>query len=308
MDNTPGVFSIAYLSPEPPALSSTFVFMELLGLERRGLAIAPFAVHLAQQPAPAQLALAGRTKVLYDGSPIRLAAAGLLASLRFGGGGLKALRWLASDIWAVGPWRMQAWKLAFQWARRGPPGARPGAGLRCTHLHVHFAHVPAQIAMYASAFAGIPFTIMAHANDIFERGLLLPRKAARSLKMLTISRIQRRPTCAASASRPVAASRWCAAASTFETRADIPSLRSAPIALSHRHARPLGGEERRRRPLARVGCTAQSSVAVGAERRRRWPAAAGARGARRRTRHRRSRCASKARWGTKACPALAAVA
>ena len=45
----------------------------------------------------------------------------------------------------------------------------------------------AQLAMYASAFAGIPFTIMAHANDIFERGLLLPRKAARSLKMLTIS-------------------------------------------------------------------------------------------------------------------------
>jgi glycosyltransferase involved in cell wall biosynthesis len=52
---------------------------------------------------------------------------------------------------------------------------------------VHFAHVPAQIAMYASAFASLPFTIMAHANDIFERGLLLQRKAARSVKMLTIS-------------------------------------------------------------------------------------------------------------------------
>ena len=41
--------------------------------------------------------------------------------------------------------------------------------------------------MYASAFSGVPFTIMAHANDIFERGLLLRQKAQRALKLVTIS-------------------------------------------------------------------------------------------------------------------------
>jgi glycosyltransferase involved in cell wall biosynthesis len=61
----------------------------------------------------------------------------------------------------------------------------------CAHLHVHFAHVPAQIAMYASALSGIPFTVMAHANDIFESDLLLPQKAERALKMLTISEYNR---------------------------------------------------------------------------------------------------------------------
>jgi glycosyltransferase involved in cell wall biosynthesis len=45
--------------------------------------------------------------------------------------------------------------------------------------------------MYASAFSRIPFTITAHANDIFERGLLLARKARRSVKMLTISDFNR---------------------------------------------------------------------------------------------------------------------
>jgi glycosyltransferase involved in cell wall biosynthesis len=56
---------------------------------------------------------------------------------------------------------------------------------------VHFAHVPTQIAMYASAMSGVPFTIMAHANDIFERGLLLQQKAERAVKLVTISEFNR---------------------------------------------------------------------------------------------------------------------
>lgn len=177
---------IAYLAPEPPAVSTTFVSEELLGLERRGVRVRPFAVHDALDAAPALTALTGRTQVLYRGPPAARLASGLRAACGFGAGTFKALGWLASDMWAVRPWRPAAWKLAYQWLA----GARLARRLRtagCVHLHVHFAHVPAQIAMYASAFTGIPFTIMAHANDIFERGLLLPRKAARAVKMLTIS-------------------------------------------------------------------------------------------------------------------------
>jgi glycosyltransferase involved in cell wall biosynthesis len=39
--------------------------------------------------------------------------------------------------------------------------------------------------------AGIPFTVMAHANDIFERAFLLPTKAQRAKKFLTISDFNR---------------------------------------------------------------------------------------------------------------------
>jgi glycosyltransferase involved in cell wall biosynthesis len=174
---------IAYLAPEMPALSATFVHEELLGLERRGVSVLAFSVHRPAAPAPGQEALAERTQVLY-GTPFIVDA--LCAIPSFGRRAFTAAAWLLSDMLEVGPWRLQAWKLAYQWLA----GARLGRLLRrggCTHLHVHFAHVPAQIAMYASAFTGIAFTVMAHANDIFERGLLLRQKAARARKLLTIS-------------------------------------------------------------------------------------------------------------------------
>ncbi|CAG0932150.1 phosphatidyl-myo-inositol dimannoside synthase [Planctomycetaceae bacterium] len=182
--------TLAYLAPELPALSATFVYEELLGLERRGLHIVPVTIRAPASPARGQEALAGRTRVLYDGSPLALAWQGLLAMPRFGAGAARALGMVLGDMLRVRPWRAIAWKLAYQCLM----GARLAALLRrerCSHLHVHFAHTPAQIAMYASAFAGVPFTVMAHANDIFERGLLLPEKARRALRLLTISRFNR---------------------------------------------------------------------------------------------------------------------
>ncbi|MBV5329580.1 MAG: glycosyltransferase, partial [Chlorobium sp.] len=61
----------------------------------------------------------------------------------------------------------------------------------CTHLHIHFAHVPTDIGMYASLLTGIPFSFTAHANDIFERGWLLREKIARSKFTATISNYNR---------------------------------------------------------------------------------------------------------------------
>lgn len=177
---------IGYLAPELPALSATFVHEELLGLERRGFRVQPFTVRRPAAPAPGQEALAARTQVLYDRGAPAMVLAGLAALPRFGARLVVALGQLTSDMAAVGPWRGAAWKLAYQWLA----AARLARLLResgCTHLHVHFAHVPTQIAMYACAMAGVPFTAMAHANDIFERGLLLPQKARRARRLLTIS-------------------------------------------------------------------------------------------------------------------------
>lgn len=176
---------IAYLAPEIPALSATFVYEEMLGLERRGVAVLPVSVHRPSHPAENQAELAGRVRCLYQGSQARQLLTGLFR-LPSQAGALKALGWLFSDILECGPLRPSSWKLAYQFlaAVRLADLLKQG---QCVHLHVHFAHVPTQIAMYASALAGVPFTIMAHANDIFERGLLLRRKAERAVKMLTIS-------------------------------------------------------------------------------------------------------------------------
>jgi glycosyltransferase involved in cell wall biosynthesis len=182
----PATAEVAYLAPEIPALSATFVYEELLALERRGVTVLPVSVHRPAHPAHSQTALAARTHVLYEGSLVVQAATGLAAMPAFGRGTLVALSHLLTDLWAVGCWRPQAGKLVWQWlaAARLARWLRRG---RCRHLHVHFAHVPAQIGMYAAAFAGLPFTVTAHANDIFERALLLRRKAERAKKLLTIS-------------------------------------------------------------------------------------------------------------------------
>lgn len=191
MNTNSNGLTVAYLSPAMPALSETFVYEELLALERRGVRVVPFSVRQPVKPVPAQQALAVRVTHLYAGGPLAVVLGGLLQLPRFGLRVGKAVGWLVSDVLECGPLRLASWKLTYQFLA----GARLAALLRqqgCTHLHVHFAHVPSQIAMYASALCGVPFTIMAHANDIFEDGILLRKKAARAKRMLTISDYNRR--------------------------------------------------------------------------------------------------------------------
>lgn len=183
--------AIAYLAPELPALSATFVYEELLRLERRGYKVIPISV---QRPAAAvrdQAALAARTVYLYDAPPLMTALRGLVALAGFGVRSGHALALLLGDMFECGPLRAISWKLAYQFLAAATLGRylqREG----CRHLHIHFAHTPTQIGMYASALSGVPFTVTAHANDIFERGLLLEKKAARATRLLTISEFNRR--------------------------------------------------------------------------------------------------------------------
>lgn len=182
---------VAYLSPAMPALSETFVYEELLALERRGFTVVPFSVRKPSPSVPAQHSLARRVIHLYAGGPVSVVTGGLLQLPRWGLRVPKTVGTLMGDIWECGPLILSSWKLVYQFLA----GCKLATQLRrqhCTHLHVHFAHVPTQIAMYASALSGVPFTVMAHANDIFEDGILLKKKAARAIRMLTISEFNRR--------------------------------------------------------------------------------------------------------------------
>jgi glycosyltransferase involved in cell wall biosynthesis len=182
---------VAYLSPAMPALSETFVYEELRALERQGISVVPFSVRKPATPVPAQEALAKRVTHLYAGGPMAVVLGGLARLPVHGTRVGKALQFLVSDIWECGPLRLASWKLGYQFFAASTLAARLRQR-RCAHLHVHFAHVPTQIAMYASALSGVPFTVMAHANDIFDDGILLQKKAARAKRMLTISEFNRR--------------------------------------------------------------------------------------------------------------------
>ena len=182
---------VAYLAPEIPALSTTFVYVELLEVERHGLRVIPISVRVPAVPAVDQQTLSKRTIILYSGSKMRLVLSGVASISNFGKRALVALKYLVSDVIESGPHPIASLKLAFQFFA-AIKLARILEREKCSHLHVHFANTPAQIAMYASALSGIAFTVTAHANDIFERGLLLRRKAERAVRMLTISQYNMR--------------------------------------------------------------------------------------------------------------------
>lgn len=182
--------TIAYLAPALTALESTFVYDELLALEREGVRVVPVSVHRPTKYLVGHDELLVRTQYLYDGGHLRTFARSLASCLRLRRRHGRSLRWLIADIREVGLLRAQGWKLLYQYLVAGEL-ARILVQNDCRHLHIHFAHVPTQIGMYAAAMAGIPFTVMAHANDIFERGLLLARKAERAARFLTISEYNR---------------------------------------------------------------------------------------------------------------------
>lgn len=184
---------VACLAPEIPSLSATFVSGEILELERRGLRVLPISVDAPAEPArdPEARALARRTLQLYPQPLARHLGASARALLRSPGRWLATLARVVSDAARVGA------------AGRGAPGllyrflvaATLAEALRregCTHLHAHFAHVPTDIAMYASGLSGVPFSFTAHANDLFDNAWLLTQKTARARFAVAISEYNKR--------------------------------------------------------------------------------------------------------------------
>ena len=184
---------IAYLAPEIPALSATFVYHEILALREKGFRVLPISVHPPASPAgeAAARALAGETVLLYPRGGASFLAAALRCALRHPLRTLSALGMLLRDLASVGAFNRCAAGLCYRFLA----AARLAAILEdggCRHLHVHFAHVPTDIAMYAARLSGIGFSFTSHANDLFERGWLLKEKVSRAVRAITISEYNRR--------------------------------------------------------------------------------------------------------------------
>jgi hypothetical protein len=59
------VIAIAYLAPEIPSRSATFVYREARALEAAGCALSYFSVHRPHDPAPGEEAIAREVRILY---------------------------------------------------------------------------------------------------------------------------------------------------------------------------------------------------------------------------------------------------
>lgn len=60
------------------------------------------------------------------------------------------------------------------------------------HVHAHWATYPAQVAWGVRALGGIPYSMTAHAHDIFLPNPMLPEKVLRSTFTATVSEFNRR--------------------------------------------------------------------------------------------------------------------
>ena len=179
---------IAYLAPELPALSATFVYNEILQLEALGVQVVPFSVHTPSSKVnePRVEALAKRTLNLYAQSKLNVLKDNLLCLLKRPVCYFKTLMMVGRDMWQVGLFSRIGLGLVYRFFFAASL-ARQLQANGCEHLHVHFAHIPTDIGMYASSLSAVPFSVTAHANDIYERGWLLNEKVERSAFFATIS-------------------------------------------------------------------------------------------------------------------------
>jgi len=156
-----GTAPVAVMVRMFPKLSETFVLEELLGLERLGMTLRLYT-------------LAPPTDALVHDAVARVRAP--VAAVP-AGGAVPARAVLAQAVWALvhRPWGLlQSWVQAGRQGRAGwrlwPRAAWLARRLRLDgvrHLHVHFIAEPADLAAQAAALSGLPFSVSAHAKDIY---------------------------------------------------------------------------------------------------------------------------------------------
>jgi len=160
---------VAVLVDHYPELSETFVALEVEALAAQGVDVRIEARGRATTPNPEAPAGHPLHFAQDERRPRRLLAlAGLV---------LRAPRAAARDARAQRRWRraeptqaLAALAPAYHRLRRA----------RVDHLHAHFAAESAQHAMRLAALLGVPYSVTAHAYDIFAAPANLPEKLRRA--------------------------------------------------------------------------------------------------------------------------------
>jgi len=155
--------TVAIIVKGYPRLSETFIAQELLGLERRGLALHIVSLRRPTAPDrhPIHREIAAPLHYLPEylhHEPLRVARAWRVA--RSLPGYLAARRaWLADLRRDPTRSRIRRFGQAVVLARELPRSV--------ARLHAHFLHTPASVARYASLLTGLPWSCSAHAKDIW---------------------------------------------------------------------------------------------------------------------------------------------
>jgi glycosyltransferase involved in cell wall biosynthesis len=154
---------VAFVLKGYPRLSETFIAQEILALERRGLAIDIVSLRHPtdrhRHPVHDQIA----APVLYLPEYLKDEPRRVLAAWRRARHlpGYRAARrtWLRDLARDPTPNRIRRFGQALVLAAEAPP--------RIGRLHAHFLHTPASVARYTALLRGLPWSVSAHAKDIW---------------------------------------------------------------------------------------------------------------------------------------------
>lgn len=174
----PPAKTVAYLAGSFPKRSETFVYREVRALRKKGWKIVCSTLHESDSPPENCEDLNAELITVYEKST----AGAVLAELV--GFPLRSLGTLAqASVDALLPGETLAPRERGKLLLQAGISLGLARRLRPTgveHLHAHFAHAPATVAMYTARQLGVPFSFTGHANDIFQRRALLKRKLSRA--------------------------------------------------------------------------------------------------------------------------------
>jgi len=179
---------VAYVVSLFPKISETFILREMQALERRGVSIVVVSLKSARERLvhPGAAAFLGGT--IYAGAPGPAAAALLRRGLRqplttlsiLLGVLAASIRTSPGDLLKALPLVAVAASVADRLREKG-----------VDRIHAHWATYPALVAWAVRRFEGIPYSITAHAHDIFGANPLLATKILDSDFTVTISDFNR---------------------------------------------------------------------------------------------------------------------
>ncbi|MCC7054572.1 MAG: glycosyltransferase [Gemmatimonadaceae bacterium] len=155
---------IAYVVKRYPRFSETFIVNEILAHEAAGTEVSIFSLYAPNDTHFQDAISRVRAPVTY------LTADGLRGVDLWG-----AIEGAAAELPAI--WRTmdRARGSDARTVHQGATLARELVRRGITHVHAHFATIAAEVAMLASAWARVPFTVTAHAKDIYHETVSLPR-------------------------------------------------------------------------------------------------------------------------------------
>lgn len=178
---------IAYIVSLFPKLSETFILREMEALRRRGHEILVVSLKRQREPVRHAEADAFLASLIHAPSPVASLGAWVGYRARRPSAALQVgFRTLA----AHGAHPLPLAK-ALPLVPVGAALARRLAAERVEHVHAHWATYPAQVAWAVHHLEGIPYSITAHAHDIFLPNPMLGVKIRDSLFTATISEFNR---------------------------------------------------------------------------------------------------------------------